>query len=241
MDNIQIFREHMAQFTTCLVRSIDIPEGDIAARTGFIVERGGRYLVVTAQHKMKVNDHWFVETSSLKPDRRPLCIPVKSWQFLCTGDISSPHPVKQVDIAWGLLDLQSVKRQLEEEKPVLSQPLALSLYLGPIGEPEMGEAYGFATYGNVKFDPYRSERTLVRSLVCELGLELKRWNSERGEYEFTMVGEHQGDEYYMNSSGAPIADPEGKIVSILVGASETRDVLYGVPLSKYEPLWDLPF
>jgi hypothetical protein len=50
-----------------------------------------------------------------------------------------------------------------------------------------------------------------------------------GLYVFS-IPKHQGHAYYKGASGAPIIEPGGKIVAILVKGSVEKNELYGYPL-----------
>jgi hypothetical protein len=49
-------------------------------------------------------------------------------------------------------------------------------------------------------------------------------------YEFQLSRPHQGAAYYQGASGSPIVDPEGKIVSMLLGGDPKRNILHGLPI-----------
>jgi hypothetical protein len=58
-------------------------------------------------------------------------------------------------------------------------------------------------------------------------------------YYFQLARKHQGNEYYCGSSGAPIADSEGKIVAVVLGGSEKTNTIYGFPLARIASLLEL--
>ena len=58
-------------------------------------------------------------------------------------------------------------------------------------------------------------------------------DADTGLYKFELARKHQGHSYYKGASGAPIADPEGRIISMLVCGDEDEVFLYGVPLRKH--------
>jgi hypothetical protein len=57
-----------------------------------------------------------------------------------------------------------------------------------------------------------------------------------GRYTFSLSGDHKGHAYYQGASGAPIAAPDGTIVSMLIGGREETNSIYGANLSRYVPL-----
>ena len=59
-------------------------------------------------------------------------------------------------------------------------------------------------------------------------------------YTFLLDRSHQGHDYYGGASGSPIVDPEGKIVSILLGSpEEPTDIIFGLLLKDYIHLLDI--
>lgn len=63
-------------------------------------------------------------------------------------------------------------------------------------------------------------------------------NSE-GLYVFKLARLHQGHPYYQGASGAPIAGPDGTIVSMVLQGCEKTNEIYGLPLAQYTRLLQL--
>ena len=102
--------------------------------------------------------------------------------------------------------------------------------------PVADEAYGFAAFAEASFT---EDRMLRREAAYEIGMEFTGLDDESAVYKFKLARPHQGHEYYYGSSGAPIADPSGKIVSLVLGGCESRDEIFGLPLAKYQKYTDL--
>jgi hypothetical protein len=107
----------------------------------------------------------------------------------------------------------------------------LTVYQGPLDTiPEPDLPYGFAAWNNVEAHLARS--TLRRESCYELNLRYLGIDPKNHLYRFEPVT-FQGHEYYQGASGAPIADPTGLIVSMLVGGNKKGTVLWGVPLATH--------
>ena len=108
--------------------------------------------------------------------------------------------------------------------------IELPAYQGPIhDEPKGNRAYAFASWSRTEFHP--AKQTLIRDSACEAGMRYVG-NDSNGLYKFELSRKHQGHDYYKGSSGAPIADEEGKIVSIVLKGDEDDNIIYGFPISS---------
>lgn len=232
------FLSHMAKVTVKLLRGIDEQPIPTGSRCGFITRRNGRLIVVTAAHKADLDDHWFVQTS-LTHEGQTLFVPVKGMIFWKRLRLDSPEQVEDIDLAWGELDLEVLRDQLKAKGIAVDRPLGWVPYIGPIETPDRDEAYGFSGVSSIDFVPSFGE--MHQTPAYELFLEYTGDDSQGDKYEFAMSRKHHGHEYYQGASGSPIAGPDGKIVSILLGGDEERNVLWGAKLLSYERLWDVDF
>ena len=76
-----------------------------------------------------------------------------------------------------------------------------------------------------------STKQLVRDRVFEVCMEYDGIDEHTGFYRFIPM-KHKGDAYH-GCSGAPIAEPTGKIVGLLQGGREEEGVILGVPLKTF--------
>jgi len=228
----------MSKVTVKLLRGIDEKPIPTGARCGFITKRNGRLVVVTAAHKADLDDHWFVQTA-LTHEGQTLYVPVKGLMFWKRLNLDRPDHIEDIDLAWGELDMLALEQQLKAKGTAKDAPLGWMPYIGPIEAPEKEEAYGFSGVGAIDIVPEFGK--MYQTPAYELYLEYSGDNTERDLYEFAMARKHQGDAYYEGASGSPIAGPDGKIVSILLGSDEERTVLWGAKLLDYERLWDVDF
>ncbi len=58
-------------------------------------------------------------------------------------------------------------------------------------------------------------------------------------YIFKLPFKHPGHFYFRGTSGAPILDNDGNLVSLVRGGKIEDDLIFGVKLSKYKPLIDI--
>jgi len=77
---------------------------------------------------------------------------------------------------------------------------------------------------------------LERRPAYEIGMEFSGEHPSEAAYVFKLARPHQGHDYYEGASGAPIADPTGKIVSVVLGGNPDANVIYGAKLANYAGL-----
>lgn len=91
------------------------------------------------------------------------------------------------------------------------------------------DAYGFAVLNNYEFIK-SGDQLLLHTYSCfEVGLELEDQNETINYFK---PYEFKGDDYYVGASGAPIADPEGIITSILIGGDPESGLLKAMRLDN---------
>lgn len=227
---IEIFVEYMRQNTLRLVELDDAlnPKG---IASGIMIEHNGKYLLLSAGHCFRSKRGWIIETSVVV-DNKVLSFTINELKLLYEVKIESSVSIKPIDVAWAKFDIVTLKKQIRRDNKLKGKSINLPFYKGPFGEePSQDEAYGFASWGKVELDA--NLNILFRELVYEVGMEYCGINSENGLYEFKLSCKHQGHDYYQGSSGSPIADPTGKIVSIVLGGCEKDNVIYGFPIAKF--------
>ena len=80
---------------------------------------------------------------------------------------------------------------------------------------------------------------LVAEGSFEIGMRYRSTRSKDDVYEFELDRPHQGHEYYYGASGSPIADETGQIVSLLLGGDPQENLLFGVPLARFNSVLGL--
>jgi hypothetical protein len=136
------------------------------------------------------------------------------------------------------MDLQQLRDSIRAAGIPEGTSVDVTLYQGPLTErPQQGLPYGFASWSNATM--FEDRAILLRQAAYEVYLEYAGVDPDYGLYRFNVTGEYRGRDYYEGASGAPIADPEGRIVSLVVGGSRSRKAVMGVPLADYAGLADL--
>lgn len=94
------------------------------------------------------------------------------------------------------------------------------------------EAYGFAVKNNYDFIKSGDTIFVERYYCYELFMELER--QEEYVNFFKLARPFQDDDFYRGASGAPIADGEGVITSILIGRSECNNYMRTFRLDNFD-------
>jgi hypothetical protein len=146
--------------------------------------------------------------------------------------------VTEIDFAWAPLDRDRIRAQMKDDPTVGRSEITLPTYCGPLdGKPQSGEAYSFAAWNRVALEqhpgPTGEVNILDRQASYELAMEYKGEDAATGKYAFKLARRHQGHDYYRGASGAPIVDPSGQIVSMVLEGNEATDTIWGLPLAQY--------
>jgi hypothetical protein len=224
------FVRHMLSMTLRLVRLSGSNEPRAIA-SGFLTRVGTKYRVVSAGHAIGASQGWTIETLPVSA-RETLMLTVEGVQTVTT--IQPNCQIGSLDISWADIDPQAIEEQLKNDPRRPTQPVELPLYVGPLdGQPSEGTSYGFAAWNRVEYHPDRE--AIHRDASFELHLAFEGIDPSGGLYRFRIARRHQGDEYYRGASGAPIADSEGRFISMLVCGDAAQNALYGVPLARHAP------
>ena len=225
---MQAFIEHMLRYTISLVRAVpnDWPLG---IASGFIIPVEKRYRIISAGHAISAKPNWAMETIPVSATET-LMVTVRNVHPL--AKIGPDDPTSAVDLAWAVYLPDELQSQLAEAPKKPTGALELPLYQGPLDAvPDGDTPYGFAAWNGV--EAHKTIGKLLREARYELNLHYIGINPSNGLYQFELARPFQGHEYYRGASGAPIADPTGLIVSMLVGGNENEQYLWGVPLANH--------
>ncbi len=75
--------------------------------------------------------------------------------------------------------------------------------------------------------------------VSKLTLDMKFIYEDKQFYHFKLPFKHPGHTYFKGTSGAPILDNEGNLVSLVCKGDIDTDIIYGLKLNKYKSLIDI--
>ncbi len=227
---IQAFVNCMHSVTLSLVRIdpstrqpilLQDPKAGHLIASGFAIIRGSERILLSAGHALGAGS-WALETRvSLRKEREVLLFALGRTQSSQDGDLG-----------WVRLDWPSMSRNFVADARTRGKSLEIPFYAGPLdSRPVVGEAYGFAASNNATLVRRLDNPDLWREGCYEVGMEFDGCAPD-GRYRFKLARTHQGHEYYCGASGAPIADPEGRIVSIVSGGNRESNLILGTPLAE---------
>lgn len=196
-------------------------DGELKSRSsGFMYRKteSSPILVITAGHGTPPEGS-FIETTHVYQNQTAALNAGKFQVFYHDDDI---------DYAYSELPLELIQKSLTDD-----MSLEFTAYTQPFVKAVKDEAYGFAVRNNYEFVKARGGSLIAYTYLChELYLELDR-QSEHINY-FKPSRPIMDDEYYVGASGSPIADPTGRISSILTGGTEPREFLRAFRLDNID-------
>ena len=205
--------------------------------SGFIVQRHSRTFLLTAAHAI-CKRRWFVEVRVGTEDGDPaILIPLKqTWTIDKSFDLTSMS-TKRIDFGWAELDLKALRRQASSDEKI-RKGIELPSYRGPLDRtPSSEDVYTYIAFNRIESEDHGGMKILERSASMACGMTyVGRGHRNKDVYRFKLDDQHRGHDYYKGSSGAPIADAEGCIVSTVLGGDRTTDEIFGLPLADYEHL-----
>ena len=235
-ENIKRFVNTLLNNTVNLVRLGD-DMSPCGLCSGVLIPRNGRVFVLSAYHSLKKGRYVLETNAVLEGAGQTIAIPLNS-VFHTNRVILKPgtfqiESEQEIDFGWCQLDIDRACKEFAANPELRGRKIELPYYQGPLSDrPMKGESYGYAAWNRGQIiDGYA--RFLERSASYELDMKFDGLDSESGLYRFALARDHQGHRYYKGASGAPIADPTGKIVSLLIEGREGDDFLWGLPLADY--------
>jgi len=238
--NCELLLNTLLSFSLNLVRftnkSCKEPKG---VATGFLIQKGKKVYLLSAGHAMRRKAQWYWETNIiLEQEREVLCLPVGPFHFL-KGFVADKDGVlkgKLLDVAWCEIDLQKLKLILTSQPRLAAAKLELSVYQGPLDTVPIlkKEPYSFAAQSRATLVPLGT-LFLRREACFETCMEYESRKKD-GRYVFRLDGLHKGHKHYQGVSGAPIAAPDGKIVSMVLGGHAKKNQIFGLDLARFTPL-----
>jgi hypothetical protein len=223
---IKAIVNHCGKLTIQLVRLSSEREVIGIASGFFIVVEGATYLI-SAGHALEKNG-WAIETSFIDEAKcRTACIPINGPWTLKKLTSASPG-LQEVDVAWAKIDFTGFQKSVSEQKGLKGKSFEYMMYQGPLEEiPNATDPHAYAAANKVLLVPIPAGMGLDREYTYEVEMEYKGVRGD-GLYVFS-IPKHKGHEYYRGASGAPIVEPSGKVVAILIKGCEAKNELYGYP------------
>lgn len=216
--------------------------------SGFIVQRSGSLFLISAGHALR-KEGWCLETDvHFEDTHETLLLPLNDVMSFTSVDLTTFAP-EPMEFAFALLDIEKLNAQAcEMNQRLPDEPISFTTYLGPLDdEPVPGEAdYSYASWhskGSALYTDLSPQSPgkyrLDRQAGVEFGMTYLGRTPDGGLYRFALAGTKRKDDYYRGSSGAPIVDRRGKVVSVLIGADCSPNVLTGLPVKDYARFLDL--
>lgn len=232
---MRAFVEQMLRVTVSLMQ-VEPNRWPVGIASGFIIPVEGRYRVISAGHAIAAKPNWAIETVPVS-ETKTLMLTVRNVHSLAKTE--TEMRTHEFDIAWADLYPEQLREQIESAPKKPQKPIEITLYEGPLDEaPKDDIPYGFAAWNG--FEGHKDINKAMREARFELNLRYRGIEQSNGLYIFEPARQFQGKEYYEGASGSPIADPEGKIVSMLVGGDGIAGYLWGVPIAKYATVLTTP-
>lgn len=235
--NIKALLDQLVQATVLLVDwepGLDFPRN---RASGFVVERGGRYFVISAGHALRTGK-WSLELDPFKDGKhQALLVPLRStWAILSHVDLAADE-ARSVDFAWAEIDVDRLRADVRTDERLKGVPVTIPEYRGPLDRrPSGDDVYTYVALNQAEYEEHPFAKIVERKPSFEIGMEFAGETPDGGAYVFRLAREHQGHTFYKGASGAPIADAEGTIVSVVLRGCESRHELYGARLADFERL-----
>lgn len=227
-NNIKVLIEKLLETTIKLVE-IDKEKKPIGVASGFILKRYNKNVLISAGHCFRGSKQMAIETSIIF-GVETLLFALPPVNLVKKGDLKS-NKFKDLDIAWVNFDPKEINNPHKDDDRLKGLKIELPAYLGPINNgPDPARPYAFASWSQCEF--HSEKKTLVRDAVYEVGMKYIGMDSEKEIYKFKLAREHQGHKFYKGASGSPIADEEGRIISILLGGNDQQNIIYGFPIKN---------
>jgi len=177
-----------------------------------------RPVLITAGHKMPKNG-CFIETR-MRDDKGHML-------QINAGKFKVFYKQSKIDVAFSELPIELYQKDIEKYDGI-----DIIQYQAPFKNADPKEPHAFAVVNNYEFTKDENGYVVPVYLCYEVGMELIR-QDENFNY-FKPNREFQGDEYYEGASGAPIADSNGAISSILVSGDKAEGILKAFRLDNFD-------
>ena len=239
MENIEKLKQHLLSFTCRLVRPVQADFEILGIASGFIVVRSNVWFLLSAGHALR-KGNWVLETDvSFESTNETVAIPLAATTFK-SFNLSSPTAI-DLEFAFAVLNRDMLEKQAQKDSRLVGKDFDFVRYIAPLGhEPILQkEAYSYASWNRASYELHDGKRQLRREASYEFGMTYQGRSADGRVYHFKLDGRHKGHEYYDHASGSPITDPEGKVVSLLLGGDDKTDMLYGLPIKDYLRLLDI--
>lgn len=202
--------------------------------SGALVRYKGRMLVITAGHLFKKSGHWAVELSYNEELEETALYGLGEVCLLKQGNLLSGE-LEDIDFAYKVLDEEIHPQHVEFDAYYrLSRSVPKRVIDSNLEDtPNLNDEYGFC--GNVK--PV-GEGGIVAA--TRLPVPFLQFKENRGDIlEFVLPFEIENREHLRGTSGAPILNRKGKMMSVVASGIPGTRRLFGINLKKYKMAVDI--
>jgi len=201
------------------------PKGNAS---GVMVNFCDKKLFFTVFHAVKDFDNWSIEIKSdFKNGTKLKGLGQMGRTVVANLD---NDVIKDIDFAYQTIskDFQTYYQIIENDVLYEAERISLDLDLNVVVDET--EKYGF--FGQAEFD--RNGKTI--QIISKLVLDLKFIKEDGYYYIFKLPSKHPGHKYFKGTSGAPILNESGQLVSLVCGGDVDNDFIFGLNLKMMESI-----
>jgi hypothetical protein len=226
------------------VRELNQEGLPIDSASGCFIKGPEKDFFVTVSHATGNQGRWAFDVRWDPEVGQTLTYQLGNMMFFKTGKLGISFP-KNLDFSYREIpkNVNSFLQILTENGEVKLSRKRLKLNIGDITVANKNLSYGF--FGQVPVDEYNETTDLVgveafiNSPTFIGGLRFEK-KVESGDYlKFSLPGEHPGHDKFGGTSGAPILDSQGRLVSLVRGGNEDENVIYGLNLYKHKAVFSV--
>ncbi len=201
--------------------------------SGVIVNYCGKKVILSVFHATRDFTNWAIE---LKSDFKTGTA-LKGLGLMGTAveaNIDSDE-IKRIDFSYATLpdNIKTYHQVIDTETNQIYEHERMTVDINFDLKPSIQRKYSF--FGQTEFK--QNGRIIIP--VGKLIMNMEFIEETEQLYVFKLPYKHPGHIYFKGSSGAPILDDEGNIISLVRGGEIANDLIYGVKLSKYKSLIDI--
>ncbi len=143
--------------------------------------------------------------------------------------------INRVDFSYASLpnDIKTYHQVIDEETNQIYEHERLIIDFDFSIEPSTDKKYSF--FGQTEFK--KNGRLIIP--ISKLIMNLEYLEQKDQYYIFKLPYNHPGHEYFRGTSGAPVLDNDGNLVSLVCKGDVDKDYIYGIKLNKYKSLIDI--
>jgi len=198
-----------------------------------VVRYNNKIVILSVFHATKDKTNWAVEVKSN----------FKTGTYLkelglmgaaVESNINSEN-IDRVDFSYNTLpnDFKSYHQVIDDETGCIYEHERVILDSAFDNKPSKENQYSF--FGQTEFR-FQDKYVIPQS---KLIMNMQYVAEEDQYYVFKLPFSHPGHEYFRGTSGAPVLDNNGNLVSLVCKGDKEKDLIFGLKLNKYKSLIDI--